>query len=118
MQVQSCDIHKTQFSDNSFDPVVDTFGLECCYDIDRAYYEIKRITKKGGKILLLERGDGVWQWDRFETMRKAELNLGARGQIYHWNFSKMIENDPDVKIIKEKNQFRRRALFGCKACVM
>lgn len=34
MSVLNCDIHKTPFSDNSFDTVVDTFGLECCYDVD------------------------------------------------------------------------------------
>ena len=89
MTVMNCDVHKTPFSDGSFDTVVDTFGLECCYDIERAFTEIKRVTKKGGKILLLERGDGVWQSDRFETMRKAELNLGARGQIYHHDFAKL-----------------------------
>ena len=91
MQVQSCDIHQTPFSANSFDTIVDTFGLECCYDIEKAYKEMKRIVKPGGKILLLERGDGVWQSDRYEMMKKAELNLFARGQIYHHDYSKIIE---------------------------
>jgi len=48
------------FSDNSIDTVVDTFGLECCYDIERAYKEMKRICKKGGKLVLLERGKAAW----------------------------------------------------------
>ena len=106
MTVMNCDVHKTPFSDGSFDTVVDTFGLECCYDIERAFTEIKRVTKKGGKILLLERGDGVWQSDRFETMRKAELNLGARGQIYHHDFAKMIEQDGEVRVLSEKRKLR------------
>ena len=106
MSVQNCDIHKTPFSPNSFDTVVDTFGLECCYDMDKAWKEMKRITKKGGKILLLERGQGVWQSDRFETMRKAELNLGARGQIYHYNFDDLVANDPEVRVLKAKRKMR------------
>jgi methyltransferase OMS1 len=61
--VFTCDINKTPFSDNSFDTVVDTFGLECCYDIEAAFREIKRVTKEGGKILLLERGKAIWLSD-------------------------------------------------------
>lgn len=79
MQILNCDIHKTPFDKDSFDTVVDTFGLECCYDIDQAYKEMKRVTKKGGKILLLERGRAIWMIDNLELMRKASLNLGARG---------------------------------------
>lgn len=110
MQVMSCDIHKTPFSANSIDTIVDTFGLECCYDIDQAYSEMKRITKPGGKILLLERGDGVWQSDRFEIIKKAEINLFARGQFYHYDFSKLIENDPEVSIL-EKKRLQRGMLY-------
>ena len=75
----NCDIHKTPFSDNSFDTVIDTFGLECSYDLEKAYSEMKRLTKKGGKILLLERGLGFWMQDTFTLLRKASVNLGARG---------------------------------------
>lgn len=45
MNVLNCDIHSTPFDDNSFDTVVDTFGLECCYDMDQAWKEMKRVTK-------------------------------------------------------------------------
>ena len=54
------DVHKLPFQDESFDTVVDTFGLECSYDIETAWSQIKRMTKKGGKILLLERGMGFY----------------------------------------------------------
>jgi ubiquinone/menaquinone biosynthesis C-methylase UbiE len=59
--------------------VVDTFGLECSYDVDRAFAELKRLVKPGGKILLLERGVGFWMQDNFLLMQKASVNLGARG---------------------------------------
>lgn len=55
-----CDTNKMPFPDNQFDTIIDTFGLECSYDLDRSYNEIKRLTKPGGKILLLERGLGYW----------------------------------------------------------
>ena len=111
MSVYKGDIHETPFSDDSFDTVIDTFGLECCYDLDRAIAEIKRVTKKGGKILLLERGRGVWMEDNLELLRKASLNLGARGQIYHHDFAAMLENDPDLKVIEKKRKHRGMLYF-------
>ena len=72
-------MHETPFTTESFDTVVDTFGLECSYNIDKAWSEMKRVTKKGGKILLLERGKAYWMTDNLELVRKATLNLGARG---------------------------------------
>ena len=102
----SCDVHKMPFSENSFDTVIDTFGLECAYDIERAYEQIKRVTKPGGKILLLERGLGFWMTDNFMLMQKASVNLGARGQVYHHDFEGLIENDPEVKITKKKRKMR------------
>ena len=79
MTIINCDVHKTPFSDDSFDTVIDTFGLECSYDVETCYQEIKRVTKKGGKILLLERGLGYWMQDNFTLLQKASVNLGARG---------------------------------------
>lgn len=74
----NCDMHKTPFADASFDTVVDTFGLECAYDIERAFAELKRLTKPGGKILLLERGKGYWLFDNFKLMLKCSVNMSAR----------------------------------------
>ena len=65
VNIIACDFHKTPFSDRTFDTVVDTFSLECSYDIEKALNEIIRVTKPGGKILLLERGLGFWMIDNF-----------------------------------------------------
>ena len=63
--IVNCDVHKMPFNDNSFDTIIDTFGLECTYDIERAYSQIKRVAKPGGKILLLERGLSFWMLENF-----------------------------------------------------
>ena len=102
----NCDSHRTPFSDNSFDAVVDTFGLECSYNLEKAYSELKRVTKPGGKILLLERGLGYWMQDNFTLLRKASVNLGARGQVYHHDFAGIIEADPEVRVVKRKRKIR------------
>ena len=54
------DVHKMEFKDEIFDTVIDTFGLECTYDPAKAYSEYKRVLKPGGKMILMERGIGVW----------------------------------------------------------
>jgi ubiquinone/menaquinone biosynthesis C-methylase UbiE len=91
MTLLNLNIHKLPFNDESFDTVVDTFGLECCYDVEKAYSEMKRLCKKGGKILLLERGQSLWLTENFQMIRKASVNLGARGQVYHHDFTSLIE---------------------------
>jgi len=94
------------FGDGSFDTVVDTFGLECAYDVQRQFNEMKRMTKPGGKILLLERGKGFWLFDNFKLMLKLSVNMSARAQFYHHDFSKLVENDPEVKVVKKKRHRR------------
>lgn len=74
----NCDMHKMPFDDGSFDTIVDTFGLECTYDVQRSFTEMKRLTKKGGKILLIERGKGFWLFDSFRLMTRCSVNLSAR----------------------------------------
>ena len=54
--------------------------------VDMSVAQAKQKVVDGGKILLLERGKAAWLEDNFELMRKASLNLGARGQIYHHDF--------------------------------
>ena len=102
----NCDSHKMPFGDESFDTVVDTFGLECAYDLDRQYKEMKRVTKRGGHILLLERGKSFWLFDNFMLMLKLSVNLSARGQIYNHDYSKIFDCDPEVKVIKRKRKRR------------
>ena len=67
---------------------------------------MKRLVKPGGKILLLERGLGFWLQDNFTLIRKASVNLGARGQVYHHDFAHLVENDPDVRVVKCKRKLR------------
>lgn len=106
-----CDMHKLPFADESFDTVIDTFGLECAYDIDLAWTQIKRMTKRGGKILLLERGLGFWFQDNFTLMRKASVNLGARGQVYHFDFEHLVEQDPEVRVVKVKRKMKGKLYY-------
>ena len=54
MQGDCADLH--MFEDGEFDCVVDTFTLHSIYDRTQHGREMMRVCKKGGYILLLERG--------------------------------------------------------------
>ncbi len=50
------DTEKMMFNDDVFDTVVDTFGLESYVNPVKALQEMKRVCKKGGKVLILASG--------------------------------------------------------------
>lgn len=58
--VQDCS--SSNFKDNSFDTVVDTFGLCSFEDPVAVLQEMKRVVKPGGRILLLEHGRSRYGW--------------------------------------------------------
>jgi len=105
------DIHDIPFENELFDTVLDTFGLECAYDIEKAYSEIKRVCKKGGKILLLERGKSLWEIENCKLYRDAIINFSTRGQVYLHNYGKLIERDNEVKVIKKKRKMKGKVYY-------
>jgi methyltransferase OMS1 len=50
------DVEKLNFKDDSFDTVVDTFGLEYYVKPHLALLEMQRVCKDGGRILILANG--------------------------------------------------------------
>ncbi len=67
-----------QFEDESFDHVVDTFGLCSCDDPVAALKEMARVTKKDGTVRLLEHGRGSYQW------LNEFLDKSAEDRSRHW----------------------------------
>mmetsp|Transcript_18277 Transcript_18277/g.31267 ORF Transcript_18277/g.31267 Transcript_18277/m.31267 type:complete len:107 (+) Transcript_18277:152-472(+) len=59
-KLMQADCHKLPFKDDKFDTVVDTFGLESCYDPEMALKEMKRVCRPGGHIILISRGLSFW----------------------------------------------------------
>lgn len=75
--------HELKFPDESFDTVVDTFGL-CSYDDPVAVLrEMSRVCKPQGKILLVEHGKGSYDWINKTIDRGAQQHACNWGCI--WN---------------------------------
>ena len=62
VQFTRIDAHELLYPDDSFDTVVDTFGLCSHHDPIKALKEMARVVKPFGKILLLEHGRSDYEW--------------------------------------------------------
>lgn len=115
VKVQQMNAHNLQFPDNSFETVVDTFGL-CSYEDPVAVLqEMRRVCKPEGKILLIEHGRGSYDWinnvldggachhahnwgciwnrDILKVVGKADLDIVSVSR-FHFGTTYLIEAKP------------------------
>ena len=90
--VLRADSGQLQFADNSFDTVVDTFGL-CSFDDPVAVLkEMERVCKPDGKILLLEHGRSKsWQWVTKILDDNAERHAMNWGCVHNRDLDRILE---------------------------
>ena len=100
-----------EFIDNAFDTVVDTFGLNSTPYLSKQWSEMKRVCKKGGKILLLEFGYSYWASNNYKMINKANNQLHESGQILIRDWDKLILNDPEVEVIKAKRRINGKIYY-------
>ena len=80
----SADLNSLKIPSNTFDTVVDTFGLCSYVDPVAALKEMGRVCKKDGKILLLEHGRSKsWSWITNYLDKHAERHAKNWGCV--WN---------------------------------
>jgi len=72
------DARKLDFNENSFDTVIDTFGLCSTGDPIAVLHEMQRVCKPDGRILLLEHGISR------HTILNNILNRNAQHHAQHW----------------------------------
>eukprot|EP01127_Copromyxa_protea_P012366 TRINITY_DN3216_c0_g1_i1.p1 TRINITY_DN3216_c0_g1~~TRINITY_DN3216_c0_g1_i1.p1 ORF type:complete len:136 (-),score=26.88 TRINITY_DN3216_c0_g1_i1:10-417(-) len=98
------DGHKLDFPDNTFDTVVDTFGL-CSFDNPKEVLgEMQRVCKEDGVILLLEHGRSTnHNWLSSHLDRKAELHHADWGCWWNRNIEQLV-TEAGLEIVNTKKQ--------------
>ena len=86
------------FHQDCFDSVVDTFGLCSCADPVKALNEIVRVTKPGGKILLLEHGKGSWEFINTMLHNQALNHCEKWGCEWNRDIEKLVQSVPGIEI--------------------
>lgn len=90
ISLQVMNAHQLQFSDRSFDTVIDTFGL-CSYeDPIKVLREIGRVCKADGEILLIEHGKGTYEWINAVLDGNANQHAHKWGCIYNKDIEKLV----------------------------
>jgi len=72
-----------QFSPNTYDTVIDTFGLCSCANPVKALREMAKALKPGGQLLLLEHGRSTWDFINNILDSSAETHFEKWG--CRWN---------------------------------
>lgn len=98
------DCTNLEYQDESFDTVVDTFGLQASHDYQKQFEEMKRVCKIGGKILLLEMGQSYWMSTNYKLFKNSFSEFGERGQHLYRDWDNLILNDKSIKVIKHKRK--------------
>lgn len=86
------DAKKLEFEDESFDSVVATFVLSSSDDPDQIMKEMGRVCKKGGKVLLLDRGKSD------DALNSLWLNLFRFEYLFKYGYDQCVDI---VKIVKK-----------------
>ncbi|KAJ3104699.1 Methyltransferase-like protein 7B [Phlyctochytrium planicorne] len=85
----------------SFDTVVDTFGLCSFPDPVSCLKEMKRVCKRDGKILLLEHGRSKWDWLNAALDKTALSHAKEWGCWWNRDIEKMVK-DAGLHIVSSK----------------
>lgn len=96
LKADAAELHEL-FPDNSFDTVVDTFGLCSFHDPVAVLRELSRICKPTGKILLLEHGRShTWDFVTKHLDSHAVEHAANWGCVWNRDLDKILDEASDV----------------------
>ena len=93
----------TEFQDNQFDTVVDTFGICSFEDPVSALREMKRVCKPEGQILLLEHGESDWPFMQRLLENQVGVHVAKFGCYNHRGIRNLID-EAGLAIVEEKRK--------------
>lgn len=103
--VASYSTERLPFPDNSFDTVVDIFGLCSCDRPGAALAEMNRVLRPGGQLLLLEHGRGAKGWLNDHLDRWAPRHAAKWGCWWNRDVRKAIRLSGAGVVYQEERHF-------------
>ncbi|KAF9432955.1 Methyltransferase-like protein 7B [Entomortierella beljakovae] len=95
---------KIPYPDQSFDTVVDTFGLCSFEDPVQVLKEMKRVLRVGGKLLLLEHGNSHWTFMKDMQAKQLDRHVHKYGCYWNREIEHLVE-EAGLKVVeKERSQ--------------
>ena len=105
------DSHQLPFADNTFDTVVDTFGLCSFRDPLAVLAEMSRVCKPDGQVLLLEHGKSHYSWLAKYQDRKAEEHAKNWGCWFNKDIQDIVQKS-GLKVLQSSiHQFGTAFFF-------
>jgi methyltransferase OMS1, mitochondrial len=100
VQFQVADAHQLPFADQSFDTVVDTFGLCTFEKPGDVLAEMQRVCKEDGQILLLEHGKSTWDWLTRYLDDRAPAHAHRWGCWWNRDINRMVQ-EAGLTVVRE-----------------
>ncbi|KAF9899778.1 hypothetical protein EC991_008331 [Linnemannia zychae] len=89
------------YPDQSFDTVIDTFGLCSFEDPVQVLKEMKRVLKPGGRLLLLEHGNSHWGFMKDMQAKKLDRHVHKYGCYWNREISELVR-DAGLKVTEQE----------------
>ncbi|KAK3821022.1 MAG: S-adenosyl-L-methionine-dependent methyltransferase [Benniella sp.] len=92
------------YPDQSFDTVVDTFGLCSFEDPVQVLKEMRRVLRPGGQLLLLEHGNSHWGFMQDMQARQLDRHVHKYGCYWNREIEELVQ-DAGLRVVeKERSQ--------------
>lgn len=102
LKVGNCS-NLSDFEDNQFDSVVDTFGICSFEDPLSALKEMRRVCNADGLILLLEHGESDWPFMQGLLSNQVNVHVKKFGCYNHRPIEEIVQ-EAGLKIISQKRK--------------
>ncbi|KAF9545197.1 hypothetical protein EC957_011176 [Mortierella hygrophila] len=89
------------YPDQSFDTVVDTFGLCSFEDPVQVLREMKRVLKPGGKLLLLEHGNSHWGFMKDMQAKQLDRHVHKYGCYWNREIGELVQ-EAGLKVVEQE----------------
>ncbi|KAF9310836.1 hypothetical protein BGZ91_006982 [Linnemannia elongata] len=89
------------YPDQSFDTVVDTFGLCSFEDPVLVLREMKRVLRPGGKLLLLEHGNSHWGFMKDMQAKQLDRHVHKYGCYWNREIGELVQ-EAGLKVIEQE----------------